>query len=49
MWWLCHLMRYNYLCCVILRDAMRCYVMCAHVMCLAMVTLYVRSGSVTMW
>ena len=31
------------------RDAMRCHVMCAHVMCPAMVTLCVRSGSVTMW
>ena len=34
---------------VMSRDAMRCHVTCAHVMCPAMVTLCVRSGSVTMW
>ena len=49
MWWSCHLMRCDCLCCVMSRDAMRCHVMCAHVMCPAMVTLCVRSGSVTMW
>ena len=43
MWWSCHLMRCDCLCCVMSRDAMRC-----HVMCPAMVTLRVRSGSVTM-
>ena len=43
MWWSCHLMRCDCLCCVMSRDAMRC-----HVMCPAMVTLCVRSGSVTM-
>ena len=42
-------MRCDCLCCVMSRDAMRCHVMCAHVMCPAMVTLCVRSGSVTMW
>ena len=47
MWWSCHLMRCDCLCCVMSRDAMRCHVMCAHVMCPAMVTLCVRSGSVT--
>ena len=47
MWWSCHLMRCDCLCCVMSRDAMRCPVMCAHVMCPAMVTLCVRSGSVT--
>ena len=31
------------------QSTMRCHVMCAHVMCPAMVTLCVRSGSVTMW
>ena len=36
-------MRCDCLCCVMSRDAMRC-----HVMCPAMVTLCVRSGSVTM-
>ena len=49
MWWSCHLMRCDCLCCVMSRDAMRCHVMCAHVMCPAMVTLCVRSGSATMW
>ena len=49
MWWSCHLMRCDCLCGVMSRDAMRCHVMCAHVMCPAMVTLCVRSGSVTMW
>ena len=49
MWWSCHLMRCDCLCCVMSRDAMRCHVMCTHVMCPAMVTLCVRSGSVTMW
>ena len=49
MWWSCHLMRRDCLCCVMSRDAMRCHAMCAHVMCPAMVTLCVRSGSVTMW
>ena len=49
MWWSCHLMRCDCVCCVMLRDAMRCHVMCAHVMGPAMVTLCVRSGSVTMW
>ena len=43
MWWSCHLMRCDCLCCVMSRDAMRC-----HVMCPAMLTLCVRSGSVTM-
>ena len=42
-------MRCDCLCCVMSRDAMRCHVMCAHVMGPAMVTLCVRSGSVTMW
>ena len=42
-------MRCDCLCCVMSRDAMRCHVMCAHVMCPAMATLCVRSGSVTMW
>ena len=42
--WSCHLMRCECLCCVMSRDATRC-----HVMCPAMVTLCVRSGSVTMW
>ena len=49
MWWSCHVLRCDCLCCVMSRDAMRCHVMCAHVMCPAMVTLCVRSGSVTMW
>ena len=49
MWWSCHLMRCDCLCCVMSRDAMRCHVMCAHVMCPAMVRLCVRSGSVTIW
>ena len=49
MWWSSHLIRCDCLCCVMSRDAMRCHVMCAHVMCPAMVTMCVRSGSVTMW
>ena len=49
MWWSCHLMGCDCLCCVMSRDAMRFHVMCGHVMCPAMVTLCVRSGSVTMW
>ena len=32
MWWSCHLMRRDCLCCVMSRDATRCRVMCAHVM-----------------
>ena len=30
MWWSCHLIRCDCLCCVMSRDAMRCHVMCAH-------------------
>ena len=44
---LMHVMSFDVV--VMSRDAMRCHVMCAHVMCPAMVTLCVRSGSVTMW
>ena len=31
MWWSCHLLRCDCLCCVMSRDAMRCHAMCAHV------------------
>ena len=31
MWWSCHLMRCDCLCCVMSRDAMQCHAMCAHV------------------
>ena len=44
---LMHVMSFDVV--VMSRDAMRCHVMCAHVMCPATVTLCVRSGSVTMW